>query len=86
VTGAVEIRFTMPAEHAAAFRAAIEEISEELGGRLQGSHNFMRDRSLTHAVIGMNACRAAVCRVVPRADPNYPTRWFFSRRPTVDED
>lgn len=57
--------------HAPALRSAIEEISNEVGGRLMGQHAFAKEQALTDAMIGLGVLRAAINKVVPAGDPHY---------------
>lgn len=67
----VEIRFDVSAEVAPALRSAIEEISNDIGGRLTGSYRHSREQALTDAAIGLAALRKALFAVVPAGDVNY---------------
>ena len=70
----VQITFTIDEEVAPALKSAIEEISNEVGGRLEAPHSYDREDALTRAARALGALRAAVSAVVPQADPNYSPR------------
>lgn len=67
----VRIVFDVHLEHAPALRSAIDEISQELGGRLEGPHSFNRESALTDAAIAIGALRRAVFALVPAGHPHY---------------
>lgn len=65
------VTFQIHDEHAPAFRSFVEEMCNEIGGRLEGSHKFVKETALTAAAITANALRTAVTAVVPKGDPHY---------------
>lgn len=67
----IRISFTVRAAVAPALRSAIEEISNDIGGRLTGSHRYAKEQALTDAAIALAELRVAVTRKVPAGDPNY---------------
>lgn len=71
VQGEITISFTVPADRAPALRSAVEEISNEVGGRLEGRHTYAKEQALTDAAIGLGRLRAAVNKAVPAEDPHY---------------
>lgn len=70
-TREIVVTFTVPANRAPALRNAVEEISNEVGGRLEGRHSYAKEQALTDAAICLGSLRAAVNRAVPQEDPNY---------------
>ncbi len=79
----VKICFEVADEHAPALRSAIEEIRNEVGGRLEGAHRYAKQDALTYAATALGSLHAAIAkatpcghedrrgRVVPCGDPNY---------------
>lgn len=67
----VRITFDVLDEHAPALRSAIEEISNEVGGRLEGLHRYSKEHALTKAAVALGTLRAAICKVVAAGDPTY---------------
>lgn len=65
------ITFQVPDEHGPALRSAIEELSGELGSRVEGPHSFDREDALTKALCAVGILRAAVNTHVPAEDPYY---------------
>ena len=63
--------FTIRKSHGPALRSAVEEISDELGSRLEGPHSFPKESSLTNAVIAIGHLRRAVNAKVDKGDPFY---------------
>lgn len=61
-------------EHAPAFRSAVEELADEIAGRLEGSHSFAAEQALTDALIPIHSLRAAVFKAIPAGDPAYKKR------------
>jgi hypothetical protein len=70
-TRVVTITFSVPDEAAPALRSAVEEISNEVGGRLEGSHRYDKEEALTRAAVALGKLRAAVNRAIPEGDQNY---------------
>jgi hypothetical protein len=66
-TATVEI----PAAHAEAFRSGIQEIRNEVGERLAGSHRFPKEFALTRASSALGLFGKAVNKVIDREDPDY---------------
>lgn len=54
-----------------ALKSAVEEISNEIGGRLEGPHSFDREEALSDAAMALGALRAAVNAIVPAGHPHY---------------
>lgn len=69
--GKVRISFEIFEEFAPAFRSAVEEISNDIGARLTGSHRYAREQALTDAAIGLAALRVATFAAIPAGDPDY---------------
>ena len=67
----ITFTFTVPYEHCAALRSAIDEISNEVGGRLEGPHAYDTEQALTHAACALGALRAEVFRKVPAGSKHY---------------
>jgi hypothetical protein len=67
----IRITFEVPESMAPALRSAIEEISNEVGGRLEGAHRFNREDALTRAAVALGIRRRAVNKVVPAGDKGY---------------
>lgn len=63
--------FSVEQDHAPALRSAIDEISNEIGGRLTSSFIHAKEGALTDAAIALGALRAAVFAQVKEGDPNY---------------
>jgi len=68
---AVTFTFTVPFEHCSALRSAIDEISNEVGGRLEGPHAYDKEQALTHAAAALGALRAEVNAKVPAGSKHY---------------
>lgn len=69
--GKIRITFEVYEEFAPALRSAVEEISNDIGARLTGSHRFAKEQALTDAAVSLGALRAAVFARIPAGDPNY---------------
>jgi hypothetical protein len=69
--GATIATAEIPAEHAPALRSAIDEIRNEVGERLAGSHRFPKEYALTRAASALGRLAAAVNTVIPQEDPDY---------------
>lgn len=67
----IVIAFEIPVEIAPAFRSAVDEISNELGERLEGPHSFDREEAITDAVMALGALRAAFFSRVPAGHPRW---------------
>jgi hypothetical protein len=65
------ITFQVSRENAPALKSAIEEITNEVGGRLEAPHAFAREDALTRAAIALGALRRAVSAQVPAGDRDY---------------
>lgn len=70
----VTISFQVHEAHAPALRSAVEEISNEIGGRLEGMYRYDQEEALTAAAVALGTLRAAVDALVPAGDPNYRGR------------
>ena len=66
-----DILVKIPDAHAPAFRSAIEEIRNEIGGRLEGMFPYDKEKALTAASISLGAFAGALNQVVTKEDPNY---------------
>jgi hypothetical protein len=67
----IEITFKVRRSKGPALRSAVDELRTIIGSRLEGSHKFAKEHSLTDAAITVSALAAAVNRAVPAGDPNY---------------
>lgn len=76
-----EVRAEFPSIFGPAFRSAMEDITNEIGGRLEGIHKYEKEDALTEAAIATNALRAAVNQVVPAGheDHDTPTARFYQQ-------
>lgn len=61
----------MPLDYAPAFKAAVEEFSNMLGARLEGTHSNGKTQALTWAAIGLGRLRAATFKAVPKVNLFY---------------
>ena len=68
------ISFMVRDEDAPALRAAIEEIRNEVGGRLEAPHAFATEQALTDAARALGALHAVLVAKIPQADPFYLSR------------
>lgn len=69
----VEICFRIPKEIGPAFRSAVMEKSNIVGGRLEGRFSLPREQALTEAAEGMGALRAATTKVIKEENSYYGT-------------
>lgn len=71
----------IPSIFGPALRSAMEDITNEIGGRLEGIHKYEKEEALTEAAIATNALRAAVNQVVPAGheDHEQPTARFYQQ-------
>lgn len=67
----ITFSFQVHSDHAPALRSAIDEISNDIGGRLTGSHSFAKEEALTDAAVALGALRSEVFAKVPAGDPFY---------------
>lgn len=67
----IHFSFAVYTDQAPALRSAIDEISNDLGGRLTGSHSFAKEEALTDAVIALGILRKEVFSKVPAGDAHY---------------
>jgi hypothetical protein len=67
----IHIAFDIWEEHGPAFFSAIEEISNEVGGRAEGRHEYAREEAITQALVALGTLRAAVAAQVPHTSINY---------------
>ena len=69
----------IPSRFGPALRSAIEDISNEIGGRLEGIHQYTKEDALTEAATALGPLRAAVNAVIPvgHVDHETPTFRFF---------
>lgn len=65
----------IPSVFGPALRSAIEDLSNEIGGRLEGIHVYQQEDALTEAAAALGPLRAGVNRVVPEGhvDHDNPT-------------
>jgi hypothetical protein len=70
-SGRIRITFEVFEEFAPALRSAIEEISNDIGARLTGSHRFAKEQALTDAAVALAPLRVAISAKIPAGDPNY---------------
>lgn len=70
----ITIKFEVHEAHAPALRSAVEEISNEIGGRLEGMYTFPQEQALTNAAVALGALRRAVDAKVAAGDPDYRGR------------
>lgn len=70
----VEITIRVYDEHAPAFRSAVEELANEIGGRLEGMHSFAQETALTDALCAVGELKAETFKKIPAGDPHYKQR------------
>jgi hypothetical protein len=70
-TSKVKICFDVAPNHAPALRSAVEEIRNEVGGRLEGQHRYAKQDALTYAAVALGSLFAAITRKVTAGDPGY---------------
>jgi hypothetical protein len=70
----IRFSFEIPDKFAPALRSAVEEMSNEIGGRLEGSYAFATETAYTDAVVALGALRAEVNAKVKAGDPNWRSR------------
>ena len=61
----------LPDLHAPAFRSAINEIRDELGGRLAGAHRYDKEDALTRAASAIGRFAGAVNLIIPEGEKDY---------------
>jgi hypothetical protein len=73
----VEVRFSVHEETLPALYSAIEEISNEVGSRLEAPHRYDREDALTHASKALAGLRAGISRAHAALAQVYPNdrRW-----------
>lgn len=69
--GSKTITANIPSSQAPAFRSALDEMRNELGGRASGAHKYAKEDALTRAVASVGQFAAALNYVIPEGDPNY---------------
>jgi hypothetical protein len=69
--GSVSKTVTIPDEFAPALRSALEEIRNELGGRLEGAFTFAREQAITNASTALGTLSSAINAAVPAGDDHY---------------
>lgn len=62
------ITFEVATKYAPSLRSLVEEISHEIGSRIEGSHSYAAEQALTDAAITVGALRAAVNAAIPVGD------------------
>lgn len=67
----LKITFSVSTEHAPALKSAIDEISNVVGGRLEGAHSFAKEQALTDAAVALGSLRHAIAEKVPKGDAFY---------------
>ena len=70
-TDKVQITFDVALEHIPALNAAVDEIRDLVGTRLEGPHKFSKEAALTRASIGLGALAAALNSASNTVDPNF---------------
>ena len=68
---ALTFTFTVPHEFGSALKSAVDEISETIGGRLEGPHAFAKEGALTKAAAAVAALRASVNQQVKFGSADY---------------
>lgn len=58
-------------EHGPSMRSAINEMRNELGGRVEGAFAFKKEHALTRAVTAVGRMAAALNLVIAEGDPDY---------------
>ena len=71
LTAPLTICFSIHRCHAPAFKSSVEEWSNEIGGRLAGTHSFAKEEALTAAAVAFGALRAAVSSQIAFGDEAY---------------
>lgn len=71
----------IPSRFGPALRSAMEDMTNEIGGRLEGIHQYEREDALTEAAAATNPLRAAVNAVIPvgHEDHEQPTARFYQQ-------
>lgn len=71
----------IPSQFGPALRSAMEDMTNEIGGRLEGIHQYEKEDALTEAAIAANALRAGVNQVVAvgHEDHDTPTARFYQQ-------
>lgn len=64
----------IPTEQAPAFRAAIQEVRDELGDRISARYKYDHEAAWTRGIMALGAFAAALNVVVPVADPKFGPR------------
>jgi hypothetical protein len=74
-------RVEIPSRFGPALRSAMEDMTNEIGGRLEGIHQYEKEDALTEAAAAANPLRAAVNAVVPEGhiDHEQPTARFYQQ-------
>lgn len=81
----VEITFAVNEDALPSLYSAIEEISNEVGARLEAPHRYEREDALTRAARGLGALRAGIAKAHRELARQYPKdkRW---QSPLGDKD
>lgn len=61
----------IPSKFGPALRSALEDISNQIGGRLQSDMKFALEDALTEAVTALAPLRVAVNQIVPEGHKDY---------------
>lgn len=61
----------IPTRFGPALRSVIEDISNQIGHRLQGEMKFALEDALTEAATALGPLRAAINQIVPEGHPDY---------------
>jgi hypothetical protein len=69
--GLTRITFEIYTEHAPAFRSAVEQLKNDIGGQLEKKQPYDKDTAYVAASICVSKLLAATVAVVPKADPAY---------------
>lgn len=61
----------IPTKFGPALRSALEDISNQIGGRLQSDMKFALEDALTEAATALGPLRAAINQIVPEGHKDY---------------
>lgn len=73
----VKVEFMVDEKALPALYSAFEEISNEVGGRLESKWRFTKQEALTQAAIGLGAVRKGLAETMAKLSTRWPkdTRW-----------
>lgn len=63
--------FSVPDQFCTALKSAVDDLSEQIGAKLEGPKPYDTEQALTHAAIGVGALRAAVNAQVKAGAKDY---------------